>query len=57
MWWNVEISRIHHGKNQEEWLEKRKWNSDVGFPPVCYKYVLLPLVNKEAAFDQLLNRT
>ena len=29
---------------------------DVGFPSVCYEYVLLPLVNKEAAFGQWLNR-
>ena len=26
--------------------------SDVGFPSVCYVYVLLTLVNKETAFSQ-----
>ena len=35
---------------------KVKENSDVGFPSVCYEYVLLLLVNKEAAFSQWLNR-
>ena len=25
------------------------YSLDVGFPSVCYEYVLLPLVNKEAA--------
>ena len=30
---------------------------DVGFPSVCYKYVLLSLINKEYAFGQWHNRT
>ena len=25
------------------------YSNNVGFPSVCYEYVLLPLVNKEAA--------
>ena len=25
------------------------WADDVGFPSVCYEYVVLPLVNKESA--------
>ena len=28
---------------------KKEKRNDVGFPSVCYGYVLLPLVNKEAA--------
>ena len=40
------------GKIKEEGLR----GTDVGFPSVCCEYVLLSLVNKEAAFDQWLNR-
>ena len=30
---------------------------DMAFSSVCYGYILLSLVNKEAAFDQWLKRT
>ena len=33
-------------------IEALPEGSDVGFPSVCCEYVLLPLLNKEAAFAQ-----
>ena len=35
-------------------LFRQKGGDDVGFPSVCYEYVLLPLVNKEVslAYDR-----
>ena len=43
-------------KLKPSFLFKQKRGGDVGFPSVCCNYVLLPLANKEAAFDQWLNR-
>ena len=34
--------------------EKNESTSYVGFPTVCYEYVLLPLVNKEAALAYVI---
>ena len=36
-------------RSETDHLGGKTWKIDVGFPSVCYEYVLFPLVNKDIA--------